>query len=423
MNPHKNTMVVLGQIIKLIPPKLIEKLKNKHNIQTRSFTATSHVVSLIHAQLAHALSLNDICDGMRNHHGVLSQIRNCVPPSRNGLSHANKTRTADMAEELFWTVYNNLKDDHPAFFRTSRAYPGLPRRFKRTIHAVDSSTISLVAKCMDWAKHRSQKAAAKIHMDLELGSFLPSFAVVNRAKDSDPKMAWEVCAHIRAGEIVTFDKAYCDFKHLFHLSSRGIFWVTRAKENIKYEVVRQLPVKMVQNAGTTSSKSSKVMGQQPVIVKDMIIKMTGPKTSKNYPGEIRMVVADVLIDKKWKRMSFLTNNFTWAASSICELYRSRWGVEVFFKEIKQTLQLADFMGTSENAIRWQIWIALLVYLLLRFLAWKYKWEHSFKRLFTLIRSVIWNFFDIESVMNSCKEKFKAKARPPPLKFMQMEFDF
>ena len=81
------------------------------------------------------------------------------------------------------------------------------------------------------------------------------------------------------------------------------------------------------------------------------------------------------------------------------------------------------MGTSENAIRWQIWIALLVYLLLRFLAWKYKWEHSFKRLFTLIRSVIWNFFDIESVMNSCKEKFKAKARPPPLKFMQMEFDF
>ena len=107
MNPHKNTMVVLGQIIKLIPPKLIEKLKNKHNIQTRSFTATSHVVSLIHAQLAHALSLNDICDGMRNHHGVLSQIRNCVPPSRNGLPHANKTRTADMAEESFWTVYNN----------------------------------------------------------------------------------------------------------------------------------------------------------------------------------------------------------------------------------------------------------------------------------------------------------------------------
>lgn len=423
MNPQKKNMVVLGQIIKLIPPKLIDKLQKQHGIQTRSFTATSHVASLIYAQLTHALSLNDVCDGMRNHHGVLNQIRNCVPPSRNGLSHANKTRTADMAEELFWTIYNNLKDDHPAFFRTSRAYPGLPRRFKRTIHAVDSSTISLVAKCMDWAKHRSQKAAAKIHMDLELRSFLPSFAVVTRAKDSDPKIAWEVCAHIKAGEIVTFDKAYNDFKHLFHLTSRGIFWVSRAKENLKYEVMRQLLVKTAQKLGATSSKESKVMGQQPVIIKDMVIKLTGPKTSQNYQEEIRMVVADVMINKKLKRISFLTNNFTWAASSICELYRSRWGVEVFFKEIKQTLQLADFMGTSENAIRWQIWMALLVYLLLRFIAWRYNWGYSFKRLFTLIRGVIWNFFDIKSVMDSCKEKFKVKARPPPSKVMQMEFDF
>lgn len=423
MSPRKDTMAVLGQIVKLIPAKLIEKLKTEHKIQTRSFSATSHVVALIYAQLSHALSLNDICDGMRNHSGILSQIRDCVPPSRNGLAHANSTRTAEMAKDLFWAVHKSLEESDPAFFRTSCNYPGLPRRFKRVIHAVDSSTIPLIAKCMDWAKHRAQKAAAKLHLSLNLFLFLPSFAVVNRAKDSDPKMAWEVCASIKDGEIVVFDKAYCDFKHLYHLDGRGVFWVTRAKENIQFEVMRQLPVKTAQNPDKSRSKESKIMGRQPVILRDLIIKMTGPSTFKNYPKVLRMVVAEVLIDKKWKRMVFLTNNLIWAASSICDLYKARWGVEVFFKEIKQTLQIADFLGTSENAIRWQIWIALLVYLLLRFLAWKLQWEHSFKRLFTLIRGVLWNFFDIESVMCSCKGKFRVKARPPPLKFDQMEFDF
>lgn len=185
----------------------------------------------------------------------------------------------------------------------------------------------------------------------------------------------------------------------------------------------QQPVKMTQNTDSPRSKEAKIMGQQPVVLQDLVIKMTCPNTLKNYPRELRMVAADVLVNKKWKRMTFLTNNMIWAASSICELYRSRWGVEVFFKEIKQTLQIADFMGTSENAIRWQIWIALLVYLLLRFLAWKHEWEHSFKRLFTLIRGVVWNFFDIESVMRSCKAGFQTKPRPPPLKNEQLEFEF
>ena len=165
MNPHKDNMAVLGQLVKLIPRKIIETLRKKHKIQTRSFSATSHVVAMIYALLTHALSLNDVCDGMKNHHGILSQIRDCVPPSRNGLSHANKTRSAQMAEELFWTVYDDLKVQYPEFFRTSRNYPGLPRHFKRAIHIVDSSTIPLIAKCMDWAKHRAQKAAAKLHLD------------------------------------------------------------------------------------------------------------------------------------------------------------------------------------------------------------------------------------------------------------------
>ena len=423
MSPRKDTMAVLEQIVKLIPAKLIEKLKRKHRIQTRSFSAGSHVVALIYAQLSHSLSLNDICDAMRNHHGTLSRIRDSTPPSRNGLAHANQTRTANMAEDLFWSVHASLLERHPAFFQTSRDYPGLPRRFKRVIHAVDSTTIPLIAKCMDWAQHRLRKAAAKLHIDLNLTSFLPSFAVANRAKDSDPQMAWEVCSSIKAGEIVVFDKAYCDFKHLNHLDQRGVFWVTRAKDNIQFDVVGRQPVKMAQNGAVTSSKNGKIVGRQPVIISDSVIRMSCSATFKNYPRELRLVVADVWIDKKWKRMTFIANNFSWASSSICDLYQSRWGIEVFFKEIKQTLQLANFMGTSENAVRWQIWIALLTYLLLRFLAWQHEWNQSFNRLFTLIRGVLWNFFDLESVIRTCGRASQSKTRPPPPRSIQMEFDF
>jgi hypothetical protein len=214
--PSKDKLPLLGQLVKLIPARLIDSLALKHEIQTRSFNPTSHVVAMMYAQLSHSLSLNDVCDALQNHVGALSQIRHCTPPSRNGLSHANRTRNADMAEELFWDTLESLRKDFPDFISSGRNYPGLPRRFKRMIHAVDSSTIPLVANCLEWAKHRRQKAAAKLHMNLDMQSFLPSFAIVRTAKQSDPKAAWEVCAHLKAGEIAVFGKAYVDFKHLRH---------------------------------------------------------------------------------------------------------------------------------------------------------------------------------------------------------------
>lgn len=109
MSPQKNNTVVLGQIIKHIPKKLIGKLKDKYKIQTRAFSATSHVVPMVYAQLSHALSMNDICDYLHFYAGYLEHIRDCVPPSRNGLAHANATRDARMAEELFWTVLDDIK--------------------------------------------------------------------------------------------------------------------------------------------------------------------------------------------------------------------------------------------------------------------------------------------------------------------------
>ena len=110
-------------------------------------------------------------------------------------------------------------------------------------------------------------------------------------------------------------------------------------------------------------------------------------------------------------MSFITNNFEWAPSAICDLYKARWAIEVFFKQIKQTLQLADFLGHNEQAIRWQVWTALLTYVLLRFVAFKSRWTHSFSRLFTVLRAVLWNRLDMYSVLDFCG----TASDPPPLR--------
>jgi hypothetical protein len=384
----------LHTICNLIPPYLVAKLARKHGIdkQARSFSPWSHVVALLFAQFAHSLSLNDVVDALRNHISRLFHIRRATPPSQSGLSYATKNRSADMAEELFWSVLEHLQTLCPAFGLRHR-YSALPHRFRRGIHAVDSSTIQLVANCMDWAKHRRRKAAAKIHLTLDLNRFLPSVAIVKAANTHDSTEAKELCAPLQDGEIALFDKAYVHFEHLYHLADRGVQWVTRAKTNMTYRVV-----------GQHAPAKGALLG-------DWIIELTTTKSREQYPHRLRLVVAMVEIDGKVKRMEFITNNTIWAASSVCDLYRSRWGIEVFFKQIKQTLKLSSFLGYSENAIRWQVWTAMLTYVLLRFVGEMSRWRGSFRRLFTLIRGVLMSYRNVWRVIESCGT---APTRPPPL---------
>jgi len=385
MNPSKHSLTVLAQLFKLIPRNLIPRLANEHGVsrKSRRFSPTSHVLALMFGQLSHAISLNDVCDCLRYHSGALSHIREAVAPSRNGFSNANRVRDAGMAEALFWSVLEGLKKTCQSFAMHGRRYGGIPRRFKRVINVVDSSTIRLMANCLDWAKHRRRKAAAKMHLRLDLHSFLPEFVVVKSAGTNDLAESYELCAGVRSGEIVVFDKAYVGFGHLHTLTERGVFWVTRAKENMGYEIVGQ---------------HSEPQGN---IIRDVYVKLRDFKTSHKHPATLRLVEAIVEIDNSPRVMVFITNNMQWAPSSICDLYKSRWGIEVFFKEIKQTLQLADFIGYSENAVRWQIWIALLVYVLLRYVAWLGRWKHTFTRLFTVVRGVIWSRVDLFSVLDCC----------------------
>lgn len=371
--PHK--FDVLRQICNLIPPFLVSKVAKETGVdkKARTFTPWSHVVSMLFAQLTHAIGLNDVCDALGVFSGLLSAIRGAVAPSPNALSHANRVRDARMAEQLLWAQLEHLQTVCPAFVMGTRRLP----RFKRSLHVVDSTVIKLVANCMSWAKHRRRKAATKLHMRLDLQSLLPAFALIDLAPHHDNTRAPQMCAGLKAGEIAIFDKAFVGFSHLWKLSQRGVFWVTRAKDNLDYRVIQR--------------NFSQAQGR---ILRDDLIRLRGPKSKGLYPGPLRRVVARVELKGEEVEMEFLTNNFEWSGQSVADLYRCRWDIEKFFRQLKQSLQLADFLGNSANAVHWQIWTALLLYVLLRYLAFVSRWQQSFTRLWALCRTTLWRKIDL-----------------------------
>ena len=384
-NPTASKFTILRQLCNLIPPHLVPKLARETGVDSkaRSFSAWSHVVSMLFAQLTHAIGLNDVCDALRLHSGLVSALRGATPPSRNNLSHANKHRDAALAERLFWAVLEHLQKLSPGF-ATGRRGKGLARRFRRVIHVVDSSTIALIVSCIDWARHRRRKAAAKLHVRLDLHSLLPRFVLVESAKAADSIRAAEVCAGVKAGEIVIFDRAYVDFVHLCALNEDGVFWVTRSKESLSFRIVRKLP-----------------KAADKRILRDDLVVPKNKDSRANYRKSMRRVLALVLVDGQQREMEFLTNNLCWSAGSVADLYRCRWQIEVFFKQIKQSLQLCDFLGNSANAVRWQVWTALLLYVLMRFVCVMSNWHHSFTRLFTLLRAALWRKIDLWDLIRFC----------------------
>jgi hypothetical protein len=391
-------LTVVRPLCNHIPNHLVPKLARETGVdeQARTDDEWSHIVTLCCAPVTHRIGLNDVCDALQLNSGPLSAIRGATPPTRNNLSHANPARDPLMAEKLFWAVYEHWGKLSPKFVR-GQAGRRFARKFKRTIPRVDSTTIQLIASCMDWAKHRRRQAAAQCHRRLDLQSFLPRFAIIDTAREAGSKRAWELCAGSKEGEIVIFDRAYVDFEHLWALQRRGVGWVTRAKENLPFEVVEKHPVKAVGK-----------------IVSDELVGLKNAGSQKAYPEWLRRIVAWGEVDGKERLMTFLTNHLTWSAESVAALSRCRWRIEVFFKQIKQTLPLADFLGTSANAVRWQVWTALLVYLLLRYLAFLSDWSHRFSRLFALVRTGLWRKWDLLKLLahyGTAGGSFRCLGRP------------
>jgi Transposase DDE domain/Domain of unknown function (DUF4372) len=395
MNKQKATSSVyttLHQIVQLIPRWMIQKIANEVGVDTRGFSVRSHIVSLMLGHISHAFSLNEICDSCSIHASSLQRIDGVTPPKRNTFSNANRTRDPLIAERLYWGVHAQLSASCEGFAAKGRC-SGFLHRFKRKIFAVDSTIIRLSLACIDWAKHRRRKAAAKAHVRIDVTSFVPSVVIVEDAAHHDLMRADALCRGIRPGDILVADKGYIDFSFFHSLNERGVFFVLRQKDNMSARVI---------NAKSCSGR----------ILADELFELDGLLTSGKYLGKLRRVRALVEVDGQDREMTFITNNMDWAAQTITELYKARWSVEIFFKELKQTLQLADFIGTNENAVKWQIWVGLLVHLLLHYLKYQSRWRLSFSRLTGLVRSAIWMKIDILRVL-----EHYGTASPPSRPFV------
>ena len=390
-NPNKTTPRVyhtLRQIVQRIPRWLIEKTANAHGVDARKFSATSHFVMLILGHLSRASCLTEICDDADLNRRKLSLVRNATPGKRNTFSHANRTRPAEVAEEVYWETARHLGEVSPDFIPPKRVRGFLSRFKDRGIFAIDSTVIKLALSCIASYPYRSKKAAAKMHARLPIGSFIPSVVRIEAGKPHDSTMADELTKDMKAGDILLADRAYVDFQFLHNLTARGVFWVLRQKVNMLYEVVER----------------KEASGN---IISDEVVRLTAANTAEKYPQTFRRIQAIVEVNGEMRVMTFLTNNTKWAASTICELYRARWEIEVFFKELKQTLQLADFIGTNENAVKWQIWTGLLTHLLLHYLKFLSGWNKAFSRLVGIVRSAVWMDLDIVETL-----RLYGMASPP-----------
>ncbi len=218
INPAKSKLTILQQVCNLIPGHVTIAAARVTGVEAkaRTFDVWSHLVAMVYSQVSHALSLNDVCDGLGMNQRALRAIRGAKVPSRNGLSHANKVRDASCAERIYWKTLEQLQSKQPGFHWHKTA--NYAYRFKRPVHLVDATVIPLVANCMDWAKHRRRKAGAKCHLRLDLQSFLPRFVCIDTAAEHEASRAREVCQGLQEGQIAVFDKGYLDLEHMLALT-------------------------------------------------------------------------------------------------------------------------------------------------------------------------------------------------------------
>lgn len=398
----RRSISAAAQIFNIVPPHLIGELARRFNVRARAFDERSHVFALLLCQLAHFSGLNETCDVMSVFEAELRRNRNCAAPKRNTFSHANRTRDPALAEALYWQMFRLLQERVPGFGR-GRCDGHLARFRFRHIYAIDSTTIHLAYDCMDWAKHRQKKAAVKVHMRTDAACMLPRCVVVDKAKHHDVTRAEALCQGLDCGDIVVEDRAYNDWKHQRRLDEAGVFFVVREKKRALFRVVQSAPPEAL-------AKN---------ILSDEILELTGATTKSSYPKRVRRVCARVEVDGKKREMRFLTNNFEWSGTTISELYRARWTVEVLFKELKQTLQLKDFLGENENAVKWQIWIALLAHLLLRYEKYASGWKASYARLVGLVRGVVWLHVDVMELLRSHGTASRQQTGPPQPRAMYL----
>ena len=361
---------IFSQLLQLVSkPDFFQAVKKTGaERRTKGFSCWGQFVAMLFCQLGRAHTLREITGGLRSCEGKLQHL-GISAPSRSTLAYANAHRPWQLYQEIFLHLLQRCR---------SQVFCDKKIRFKNPLRSLDSSTIDLSVTLFDWAKFRRTKGAVKLHLVLDHDGYLPSFALITEGKVADVKIAH----HFRfdPGTIVVYDRGYNDYDLFGKWTAQGVFFVTRSKENMVYQAVgdREPP-----------SHSN--------ILKDELIELTGYKAGEKCPFPLRRI--ELYDAEKKEILVFLTNHQGLSARTIAAIYKDRWQIEIFFKALKQNLKIKTFVGTSANAVKIQIWTALIAILILKYLQLLSKQKWSLSNLVALLRMNLFTHRDLMTWLN------------------------
>lgn len=352
---------LFSQLLANFPREIFDKLVKKHQSDkhNKGIKSWTHFVSMLFCHIGGACSVRDISNGLRSTTGNLSHLGVTQVPCKSSLSYINQHRSYELFKDFYQQLLEHLSQKH------SFARSGL-LQLKRKVYLLDASIMPLCLELFNWAEYSSTKGAVKLHTVLDYDGCLPVFAQLTDGKTHEITIARQIA--FPKGSVIVVDRGYVDFKWLNVLDSNGCFFVTRSKSNVAYTVQKDFPIQR---------------GNVNGILADQYIILTSNTAQKEYPKKLRLV--RYLDSTTGKEYTFITNNFTWKAKTVADIYKERWHIEVFFKHLKQNLKIKSFVGTSENAVQIQIWTALIAILLLKFLKEKAKYKWHLSNLATFIR--------------------------------------
>lgn len=398
----KSDYPILKQIIDLIPRTLLAESvrKFKSDKHCSAYCAYDQLVSVVFGQLNHCTSLRDIAFGIDQSPEFLADLGLRQSPAKSSMSNGNRNRNYQIFEDLYYRLL--------AYYKTSllqgKDSKVIDEVKKYSIKIVDATIMSVSLSLFSWAKYRTAKGGIKAHVSFDANLMVPDIVNITQAKLSDRRGVDNF--HYPKDTIVVDDRGYFDCMLFRTRINDGNWFVTRLKDNILYKSVRELNL--------PEDKDQHIM-------KDEIIHLTGTSAIKHNLDEVELRRTAIAIEdprtKQWREIEVITNNLEWSAATIADLYKMRWQIEVFFKTIKQNLQIKSFLGTSENACKSQIFIALICYLLLEVIRRTLcKTKHCFGNFVTIIRVCLTQYKHLGYIVNATQitvRKARSRHKCPP----------
>ena len=375
---------IFSQILQLIPRLEFESAVREHNAErhARGFSSWGQFIAMLFCQLGHAKSLREICGGLAASEGKLRHLGVPTAPARSTLAYANEHRP--------WQLQRTVFEQLLAKCQTLAAnQPGTRKKrkflFKNPLMSLDATVIDLCAKMFDWAKFRRTKGAVKLHLLLDHDGYLPSCAVITEGKKHEVRVARQI--RLAPGTILIFDRGYTDYQWFTSLTQQGVYFVTRLKQNADFGVVEKREVP--QGSG---------------VLRDEVVFFYKLEQESKEVFYRRIEFYD---EERDRVLIFLTNHLELSAATVAAIYKERWQIELFFRALKQSLRVKTFVGTSPNALKTQLWTALIAMLLVKYLQLRSTFGWSLSNLVALLRQQLFVYRDLWAWIDD-------PFQPPPI---------